>query len=89
MSRRTLQIAEYFVGMVTAAALLFFMSAVLSDPFKKIAQLLNDRTVHTTFHDWMLILKVSIPSGLIWAALWIWFKGCERKDLETYFAKAR
>jgi hypothetical protein len=81
MSRRTLQIAEYFVGMVTAAALLFFMSAVLSDPFKKIALLLNDRTVHTTFHDWMLILRVSIPSGLIFAALWIWFKGCERKVL--------
>jgi hypothetical protein len=88
MSKRALQLGEYFVGMATAAALLFFMSAVLSDPFKKIAQLLNDRTVHTTFHDWMLILKVSVPSGLLWAFLWICFKGCERKMLETYFAKA-
>jgi hypothetical protein len=85
MSKRAVRIAEYFVGMAMAAALLFFMSAILSEPFKKIAQLLNDRAVHTTVHDWILVLKVSIPTGLVWAALWSWFKGCERKLLETYF----
>jgi hypothetical protein len=88
MSKRAIHLAEYFFGMAIAAALLFFMSAVLSDPFKKIAQLLNDRTVHTTLHDWILILRVSVPCGLIWAGLWLWFKGCERKMLEIYFAKA-
>jgi hypothetical protein len=82
------RLVEYFLGMVAAAALLFFMSAILSDPFKKIAQLVNDRNVRTSMHDWMLILKVSVPSGLIWAALWLWFKGCEKKILEIYFSKA-
>jgi hypothetical protein len=87
MPKRLPRLVEYFLGMVIAGALLFFMSAVLSDPFKKIALLLNDRNVHTTFHDWLVIFKVSVPSGLIWTALWIWFKGCEKKVLEVYFAK--
>jgi hypothetical protein len=89
MSKRAVQMVEYFIGMVIAAALLFFMSAILSEPFKKIAQLLNDHSVLTTFHDWMLILRVSVPTGLIWASLWAWFKGCERKLLETYFTSKR
>lgn len=89
MSKRALKMVEYFIGMAIAAALLFFMSAVLSEPFKKIAQLLNDHAVHTTPHDWMLILKVSVPTGLVWASLWAWFKGCERKLVETYFTPNR
>jgi hypothetical protein len=87
MHGRKTRLVEYFLGMALAAGILFFLSAVVAEPFKKIVLLLNDRSVKTTAHDWWLIVKVSVPTGLIWASLWLWFKGCEKKFLEVYFTK--
>lgn len=87
MNGRKSRLVEYFIGMALAAAILFFMTAVVAEPFKKIALLVNDHSVRKSFRDWGLILKVSVPAGIIWAFLWLWFKGCEKKFLEVYFSK--
>jgi hypothetical protein len=70
-----------------AAGVLYFISAVLNEPFRALVVRVNDPAVHKALTDWSLFIASSAFVGFIWAALWLWFKGCEKKFLEVWFEK--
>jgi hypothetical protein len=79
----------YFFGSMLAAGILFFLGAGLADQFKKLVLLMNDRSVTKTTKDWLQFFVLSLPVGTIWIAAWLWFKGCEKRFLETWFSKTK
>lgn len=88
MRGRNFQLFKHFVSLMLAAGLLFFMAAALTEPFKKIVLVMNDGHVGKTPKDWALFVLLSAWVGSMWAGLWLWFKGSEKKFLEVWFAKA-
>ena len=71
-----------------AAGLLFFLAAGLSDPFKRLVISMNDPKVNKSAGDWVMFLVLTLPVGAVWAAAWLWFKACEKRFLDVWFAKA-
>jgi len=87
MKVKQVQLCGYFVSMMLAAGLLFFLAAGLAEPFKKIVLVMNDRQVTKTASDWLLFVFLSVPAGAVWASAWLWFKGSEKRFLEIWFSK--
>jgi len=77
-------LTAYFFGMILGAGALFFFSAILTDPFKKIVQMLNDPLVQKSGKDWVLFVASSSLTGLMWGGAWLWFKNCEKKFLDLW-----
>lgn len=80
-------LVQYFLGMAAAAGILFFLAAGLAEQFKQLIIVMNDRQVEKTAKDWLLFTVLTLPAGGLWAGLWLWFKGCEKKFLEVWFAQ--
>lgn len=87
MPSKNKQLFIYFAGSMLAAGILFFLAAGLADEFKKLVIFMNDRAITKTAKDWLLFFVISVPVGAIWIAAWLWFKGCEKRFLETWFSK--
>jgi hypothetical protein len=76
---------RYFAGTGLAASLLFFCAAALSAPFQKLVLFMNDpKTLHTPT-EWVVFAATCIFFAACWSAMWLWFKGCEKRFLEVYF----
>lgn len=88
MKGKKFQLFAYFLCMMLAAGILFFLAAGLAEPFKKIMLVMNDRSVTKTTKDWALFVALSLPVGAMWASAWLWFKGSEKRFLEVWFSKA-
>ena len=73
--------------MTVAAGLLFFMAAALTESFRRLVLVMNDREIAKTFADWGLFIALAVPTGCLWACVWLLFKGCEKKFLEVWFSK--
>lgn len=75
----------YFLGVCISAAILFFCAVGLVEPFKNLALYMNDSDIAHTTSQWVEFVFLVIPASIIWAAIWLLFKGSEKKFLEEYF----
>ena len=49
---------------------------------------MNDPKINKSAADWVMFLVISLPVGAVWAGAWLWFKGCEKRFLDVWFANA-
>lgn len=87
VSTKTFPLYKYFAGTALATSFLFFAAAALSEPFQKLVLLMNDPRIPHDPTEWVVFVITSILFATFWAAMWLWFKGCEKMFLDTYFKK--
>ena len=87
LKRQRGNLVVYFGMLTLSAALLFFLAVGLTEPFKMLVVYFNDPKPAKPFAEWIVFLLLSGMVGFVWAGAYLWFKGCEKKFLEIWFAK--
>ena len=77
----------YFAMLGASAGVLFFLAVGLTKPFENLVVYFNDSKAEKPLSEWAQFLIMSTFVGSIWSAAYLWFKGCEKKFLELWFAK--
>ena len=85
--RQTGNLIVYFGMLTLSATVLFFLAVGLTEPFKALVVYFNDSKPAKPFAEWIIFLLLSGMVGFVWAGAYLWFKGCEKKFLEVWFAK--
>ncbi|WP_085276212.1 hypothetical protein [Pseudogulbenkiania subflava] len=85
--RKWISLLGNFAGLTLSAGIIFFLAAGLTEPFKSLVSIFNDSNITKPFSAWVQFLLWSAICGSIWSGAYLWFKGSEKKFLETWLAK--
>ncbi|WP_288739727.1 hypothetical protein [uncultured Rheinheimera sp.] len=85
--KRSLKLFIYFLGLMFSAGVLFVLTVGLSEPFQALVKIFNDSNIDHTMKGWMEFIFVSVFCGIMWSAVYLCFKGSEKRFLEILFAK--
>lgn len=85
--KRSLKLFIYFWGLMFSAGVLFVLTVGLSEPFHALVKIFNDPNIDHSMNGWIQFTVVSVFCGVIWSAIYLCFKGSEKRFLEILFAK--
>jgi len=86
-NKRSLTLLLYFSTLSLSAGIIFFLAVGLSEPFHGLVKIFNDQSIRKPVSLWFQFIFWSLLCGSMWAAAYLWFKGSEKKFLETWYSK--
>ena len=82
MTQDSKRFAGYFIQLVFAVFLLFFVTVGLGKASADLLVYMNDAKVSKSISEWV-VFGVGAPlATAIWCLLWIWFKKSEKNCIE-------
>lgn len=80
-------LVAYFSMLAFSAGIMFFLAAGLTEPFQELVKIFNDAKIEKPAGVWVLFFFWSVLYGSVWIAVYLWFKGSEKKFLDIWFSK--
>lgn len=84
---RRRKLVQYFFALSISAGVIFFLATGLTEPFQSLIKMFNDKNTEEPLIAWVSFATLSAIFGSLWSALYLWFKGSEKKFLDTWFSK--
>lgn len=85
--KRSFSLFLNFAALSLSAGIIFFLAVGLTEPFQNLVQIFNDPNTDKPIIAWAQFIYWSVLCGSMWSAAYLWFKGSEKRFLETWFTK--
>jgi len=85
--KRSFSLLLHFSTLSFSAGIIFFLAVGLTEPFQNLVKIFNDPNTDKPIIAWVQFFYWSVLCGSMWSAAYLWFKGSEKRFLETWFTK--